>query len=207
MFDEIPSLTFNIGTRQNNQEFTVPFSFLTFTQFNATSQESHCHLAVVGQKDEDNNVWVLGDSFMTNFYTVFDAEDDQPRVGISLLQFVAPPPEIVDPSHGKDVPTQPEDVADATASGNGLTWLLILAITALLIVVVLCLVKYCRNKQRSREQGKLDLLTKRSRLEDTDSDEEEAEESRRPAQEPFMNKKQNSSETNPNNVLDIFAQP
>ena len=41
-------------------------------------------MGIIGQQFSNLDYWVLGDVFISNFYTAFDAEGDQPKVGLAV---------------------------------------------------------------------------------------------------------------------------
>mmetsp|Transcript_7365 Transcript_7365/g.10433 ORF Transcript_7365/g.10433 Transcript_7365/m.10433 type:complete len:135 (+) Transcript_7365:1177-1581(+) len=61
-----------------------PESFLYSDKDYKTKLEV-CHIGIIGAKFNDMQFWVLGQAFMENFYTVFDASDpNNLKVGLSL---------------------------------------------------------------------------------------------------------------------------
>ena len=67
-----------------------PESFL-FSDVDYATNLTTCHLGVIGQKYNDMDFWIVGQAFMENFYTVFDASDPaQPKIALSVRTY---PPE------------------------------------------------------------------------------------------------------------------
>jgi cathepsin D len=72
----LPDISFTIG----GQDFPMTQS-LTFGQ--ASSGSTECVGSIVAFDPTGTQFWVLGDIFMTNFYTVFDV--GQSRIGFATL--------------------------------------------------------------------------------------------------------------------------
>ena len=79
--DRLPPLIFTLGPETRKQEYTVPASSFLFTD---PIHADRCYLGVLGQSFNDMDYWVLGGSFLQNYYVAFDASRDEPYVGITL---------------------------------------------------------------------------------------------------------------------------
>lgn len=89
----MPNLTFSFETQDHgtvSYEIT-PYSFL-FPETNSVKNETFCHVGIVAQSLTDMNHWTLGQAFMENFYTTFDARDSD-HIKIGLTYTVPPKPE------------------------------------------------------------------------------------------------------------------
>jgi len=82
---KMPPIKFNLdlGNGQS-QEYQVPPKSFLYEDHDRKTNITMCHLGVVGQKFSDKKTWILGQSFMENFYVAYDASDAwHPKVGIS----------------------------------------------------------------------------------------------------------------------------
>jgi len=83
--DKVPNLQFKLGAGDQATIFSISSDSFLFKEENAKKKKYNCHLAIVGQDFTDHDYWVLGDIFNYNFYTVFDAEDEQnPKIGLAI---------------------------------------------------------------------------------------------------------------------------
>lgn len=70
----VDPLTFVFGDSQSNTTFSIPSSSFMIPDVDYRTNLTLCHLGIVGQKwSESYDVWRLGETFMQNFYTAFDA--------------------------------------------------------------------------------------------------------------------------------------
>ena len=69
----IPAMTFSVtNTDGDNVELIIPSKSFLYTDVDRKTNLTTCHVGVIAQKYTDKDVWVLGQAFMENFYTVFD---------------------------------------------------------------------------------------------------------------------------------------
>lgn len=56
------------------------------------SSDVSCHLGIIGSQlsandtkvERDQDQWILGSVFMQNYYSIFDAQNEQPRIGLHV---------------------------------------------------------------------------------------------------------------------------
>ena len=131
-------------------------------------------MAIVGQDFTDHDYWVLGDIFNYNFYTVFDAEEETPKIGLAI-QTGGVVGSGLEPVGGSTGVTEP--------ASNGLTTILVGFVLFLLVVLLLFIVARWRmNAKKEAAQNRVDLFERKKRLEEegeygvsTESDEEVAD--------------------------------
>jgi len=108
----------------------------------------------VGQDFTDHDYWVLGDIFNYNFYTVFDAENETPRVGLAV-------------QNGGVVggTLKPGAVPDPT--NNSLTNIMV-GIVLFLLAILLCFIvaRWRKNSKKESAQSRVDLFERKKRLEE-----------------------------------------
>ena len=73
-----------LGPKVHQQNYNIPASSFLFPAKEARTEKDICQLGVVGQRFNDIDYWVLGESFLQNYYIAFDASKDKPYVGITL---------------------------------------------------------------------------------------------------------------------------
>merc|ERR1712226_174726 len=138
--------------------FSVPPESFLFNEDDLKESGSTCHLAIVGQDYIDIDYWVLGDTFLQNYYVVFNAEgDSHPRVGITL-----------------------EKGSLGTIGVNDhMTLVLVIAITMVVLLVgifcALIILYLCKKREKKRGKHMSDLINRKRKLENEEesSDEEE----------------------------------
>lgn len=86
--NHIKPINFQIGSSDSKGDYEYyvmePESFLI--QITGDDEDSDtCHIGIFGQAYSDVDYWILGDLFMHDFYTIFDATDSSnPKVGLTL---------------------------------------------------------------------------------------------------------------------------
>ena len=115
-----------------------------------------CHLTVIGDSNLDH--WILGSTFMQSFYTVFDAESNTPRIGMTLEKG----------SQG------------SIGKGPYTTIVYAIAITCVVllfgVLVALIAIYIIRKREKRRGRNLADLLGRRANLDDQDTSSDEEEE-------------------------------
>ena len=86
---DVPSLSFRLGDGDTAKYFQIPSSAFLFEQLDGSTELPICYLGLVGQNFTTSDqkletYWILGDIFIQNFYTIFDADGAHPRVGLTL---------------------------------------------------------------------------------------------------------------------------
>jgi hypothetical protein len=70
----VDPLTFVFGNKDTNKTFTIPSESFMIPDLDYRTNLTLCHLGIVGQKWTTSfDTWRLGETFMQNFYTAFDA--------------------------------------------------------------------------------------------------------------------------------------
>ena len=80
----LPDLVFTLGPDVHQLYYNIPASSFLFPNQDTKTKEDICQLGVIGQRFSDVDYWVLGDSFLQNYYVAFDASKDKPYIGITL---------------------------------------------------------------------------------------------------------------------------
>ena len=142
---------FNIGSASDAQYFTMPVGALFIDMPDPRSGEPSCHLTVMGQSNKDIDYWILGSTFMQNFYTVFDAEGSSPRIGMTLEKG----------SEG------------SIGRGPYTTIVYAIAITCVVllsgVLIALCAIYILRKREKRRGRNLADLLGRRATIEQSSS--------------------------------------
>jgi len=124
----IPDLVFEILDSNGEQrELRVPPSSFLFSDTDYKTKLEVCHVGIIGMKFNDMQMWVFGQAFMENFYTIFDGSDSNNlKIGLN--------------------------VRIVSGSETNFTEILALSICAVLGIVVFCLfvVLCCRHRQEAR---------------------------------------------------------
>ena len=71
--EKIKPLIFKLGTESDAESFTVPAESFLFQEVDPSYNIDTCHLAIIGQNFHNLDYWVLGDTFLQNYYVAFDA--------------------------------------------------------------------------------------------------------------------------------------
>ena len=115
-----------------------------------------CHLTILGQNNID--YWILGSTFMENFYTVFDAENVSPRIGMTLEK----------------------GSGGSIGRGPYTTIVYAIAITCVVllsgVLVALIAIYILRKREKRRGRNLADLLGRNAALDQRSSSDEEEEE-------------------------------
>lgn len=70
----VDPLTFVFGNKDTNKTFSIPSESFMIPDKDYRTNLTLCHLGIVGQKwSTSYDTWRLGETFMQNFYTAFDA--------------------------------------------------------------------------------------------------------------------------------------
>lgn len=143
MSKEMPDLSFTFQTADGGyQKFSVPSKSLLYSETNQTTGLEYCHLGVIGQKYTDSETWILGQSFMENFYVTFDATDvDKLQVGIAYT------PKILDV-----VPETPSELP--TASKSFLLICVVISVIVLVCIAVIVILLHCYRKSQVKKLEK-----------------------------------------------------
>jgi hypothetical protein len=84
--EKLPNLAFHLGEGENSRWMTLKAAnYFVEHPLNDTSDAVSCHLGVIGGQN-DTTGWILGSLFMQSYYVVFDAEAEQPRVGLYIAK-------------------------------------------------------------------------------------------------------------------------
>ena len=155
--DQLKPLVFKLGSQENGEYFTVPPESFLFEEVDPSTDQETCHLAIIGQNFNNLNYWVLGDTFLQNYYSVFDASGT-PQVGITLERGSIG-------QIGLDKHTT-------------LVYAIAITMVVLLAGIFCSLVILYLFRQREKRRGKhmADLLSRKDRLEGDDDDESSDEE-------------------------------
>lgn len=143
MSKEMPDLSFTFQTADGGyQKFSVPSKSLLYSETNQTTGLEYCHLGVIGQKYTDSETWILGQSFMENFYVTFDATDvDKLQVGIAYT------PKILDV-----VPETPSELP--TAGKSFLLICVVISVIVLVCIAVIVILLHCYRKSQVKKLEK-----------------------------------------------------
>lgn len=146
MSKEMPDLSFTFQTADGGyQKFSVPSKSLLYSETNQTTGLEYCHLGVIGQKYTDSETWILGQSFMENFYVTFDATDvDKLQVGIA---YTPSAPKIVDV-----VPETPSELP--TAGKSFLLICVVISVIVLVCIAVIVILLHCYRKSQVKKLEK-----------------------------------------------------
>lgn len=108
--------------------YEIPTKSFFYSDVDWRTNITTCHLGIVGQKWHDGDRWILGQSFMENFYVTYDlSEAGQPRVGISMN-------------------------ADAGIVANKFAFVLALMIVAVISGIFVTLLVMCCVKEQQRKR-------------------------------------------------------
>lgn len=163
--DNMPPLVFNLdlGNGQS-KEYTVPAKSFMYSDTDHKTGLNMCHLGVVGQKFSDKKTWILGQSFMENFYVAYDATDSwHPKVGISSLK--------VEPA-----PAETPETESTGASTVGIIVVVFLAVVVLGVaggMVGRCLYRKAQAKKLEQTKNYFESLRDKEINENADAEQEQ----------------------------------
>ena len=81
---KMPDLKFTFPTHKDSVTYRIPSKSFLFSDVDPRTELKTCHLGIVQQRFSDTDHFVLGSSFMENFYVVYDASDpNKNRIGLS----------------------------------------------------------------------------------------------------------------------------
>lgn len=75
-------IVFRLGDGDDARYYELPPENFLFPEVGEDKES--CHLGIVGQQFANMDYWLLGDAFLSAFYTVFDAHSAKPRVGLAV---------------------------------------------------------------------------------------------------------------------------
>lgn len=82
----MPDLVFTFALENGEyQTYNMPPKSFLYDDIDEKTNMTICHLGIVSQVRNDMDHWILGQSFMENFYVTYDATDPaQLKIGISV---------------------------------------------------------------------------------------------------------------------------
>jgi|Transcript_29969 hypothetical protein len=152
IIDGMPDLQFTFPTTTGESAtYRVPAASFLFDDRDTRTKLDTCHLGVVRQRFSDLDHFVLGSSFMENFYVVFDGKDTNVnRIGLSAN------PATVS-SETKAPSANPEDPSSRGASGSAAS-LVVGIIATVVFAVFIAAVTTCicirKRKQEKLQKAK-----------------------------------------------------
>ena len=154
--ESLKPLIFTLGTGSEAESFTVPADSYLFQEVDPSYKVEVCHLGIIGQDYHNLDYWVLGETFLQNYYVAFDATNDYPYVGLTL-----------------DKGSIGEISGDTPLKS---IYLIVIILLIFLLSIFCLLVVLCLSRKHQRRKGKnaRDLLSRKKRIDnEEDSSEEE----------------------------------
>jgi len=119
-----------------------PESFL-FDETGLKDAGNTCHLGITGQNYHDIDYWILGDTFLQNYYVVFDASSQSPQIGLTI---------------------EKGSIAEIGVKDH-MTLVMVIAITFIVLLVgifcALIILYLFRRREKKRSENMKDLITRK----------------------------------------------
>lgn len=150
----MPDLTFTFkNTDGAKKTLRVPAESFLMPLTDPTTGIDQCHVGVIGQIYSSTENWILGESFMQNFYVTFDATSSaEPKVGIAF--------------------SQSSVVVSESGSSSVVVVIVILVVTALLLVGAFFGFRFLYKRKQAQKLEKAKTYFESLKTDKTDEVEE-----------------------------------